>query len=319
MSRSTLAVFSEANDFRAALKDTGYGGLVVNSDGTFRAQLTRITLDGMELAAGEERQPRVAFIVVPPRSVRVTLPLSGGTSLICSGGPILPSEIVTHSAGYRFHERTNGPCRWNTMSVLTRDLATAGHVMGGSRFALPAGERRWRPGPGALRLLTGLHRNAVHATAGHPSLPVNDQAAHGLEQQLIGALVECLTVEATDSGCPARRQQTETMARFEDLIATAPAAAPSLREISASLGVSATTLRSCCHAHLGMSPSRYRYLRRMQLVQRALRDADHREASVAAIAKSYGFDSRGSFPRAFRLLFGELPSVTLRRAATQGV
>jgi hypothetical protein len=74
MPRSTLSVFSEPNDFEVALVAGGCIDLVVSSNCKFRASLTWIRLNRMELAAGEERQSRVAFVSIPPRSVRVTLP-----------------------------------------------------------------------------------------------------------------------------------------------------------------------------------------------------------------------------------------------------
>jgi AraC-like DNA-binding protein len=317
MPRSTLSVFSEPDDFQAALKEGGCVDLIVSGYGKFRVRLSRITLHRMRLAAGEERQSRVAFISLPPRFVRVTLPMGPPGSLVSSGIATQPNEVVMHSTGHRFHERTNGPCRWGTMWILANDLVASGYAMNGTAFALPSGECRWQPSSRALRSLVGLHRNAIRATAAHPGLPVDDQAARGLEQQLLGALMECLAGKPIDQGNPTRRRQGEIMIRFEDAIRTLPSATPSLDEVRAALGVSESTLRTCCHAYLGVGPSRYLYLRRMRLANRALRDADDTETSVGQIAKLYGFNDRGGFPKTYRNLFGELPAATLRRRTGQ--
>jgi AraC-like DNA-binding protein len=138
------------------------------------------------------------------------------------------------------------------------------------------------------------------------------QAAHGLEQQLLGALIECLSEGAEEETATDRRHR-DILARFEDLLA----AEPSLRtvDICAALGVSERSLLECCREHLGMGPSRYRYLCAMQQVHRAMRSGNSDTANVSRVAAQYGFASLGRFATRYRSLYGELPSVTLRRAS----
>ena len=63
-----------------------------------------------------------------------------------------------------------------------------------------------------------------------------------------------------------------------------------------------------------MSPKRYLWLRRMNLARRALQRADAKRTTVTEIATDYGFWELGRFSVAYRALFGEMPSITLRRA-----
>jgi len=77
--------------------------------------------------------------------------------------------------------------------------------------------------------------------------------------------------------------------------------------------VSERTLRLYCQEQLGMGPHRYLWIRRMNLARRALTLADATTKTVTEIANDHGFGELGRFAVAYRKLFGESPSATLRR------
>jgi AraC-like DNA-binding protein len=64
-----------------------------------------------------------------------------------------------------------------------------------------------------------------------------------------------------------------------------------------------------------MGPIRYLTLRRMHLARRALLGADASKTNVTRIVTDHGFWELGRFSVAYRALFGESPSETLRRPA----
>ena len=103
---------------------------------------------------------------------------------------------------------------------------------------------------------------------------------------MIHALIECLSTGSADEETPTARRHREILARFEDLLQADLFLSTS--EICAALGVAERTLRECCRKHLGMGPSRYRRLSRMQQVRRALRCIDPWAASAFEVAKRYG-------------------------------
>jgi transcriptional regulator GlxA family with amidase domain len=71
----------------------------------------------------------------------------------------------------------------------------------------------------------------------------------------------------------------------------------------------------CCAEFLGMSPTRYFLLRRLNMARSALQRADPANASVAEIARSCQFRELGRFAVTYRTTFGETPSATLRRSS----
>ena len=62
-----------------------------------------------------------------------------------------------------------------------------------------------------------------------------------------------------------------------------------------------------------MGPARYLWHRRMHLARRALLRSDPQIVTVTEVATKYGFWELGRFSVQYRALFGESPSVSLRR------
>jgi AraC-like DNA-binding protein len=79
------------------------------------------------------------------------------------------------------------------------------------------------------------------------------------------------------------------------------------------LGVAERTLRMCCAEVLGVSPTRYILLRRLNQAREALRRADPSIATVAEVARDNQFLEFGRFAVTYRNVFGESPSTTLQR------
>jgi hypothetical protein len=99
-----------------------------------------------------------------------------------------------------------------------------------------------------------LHQAAIRAAEIRAGLLADGQAAHGLEQQLIHALVDCLSAGPLGEDISAHRHR-DILARFGDLLQMQPFLR--VTEICAVLGVSDRILRSLCEEHLGVSPSSY--------------------------------------------------------------
>jgi AraC-like DNA-binding protein len=68
-----------------------------------------------------------------------------------------------------------------------------------------------------------------------------------------------------------------------------------------------------------MGPIRYLTLRRMHLVRRALLHSEPSTATVTQILTDHGFWELGRFSVAYRMLFGESPSETLRQDALRAL
>ena len=88
----------------------------------------------------------------------------------------------------------------------------------------------------------------------------------------------------------------------------------SVAELATAAGVSERTLRAVFQEYFGAGPVRYLKLRVLNLVRKALQNADSSVATVAQIATQFGIWELGRFAQDYRLLFCELPSETLCRS-----
>jgi AraC-like DNA-binding protein len=319
MPESVSAAFSEPEDFGAAMRVDGFLNLFVTTPRQFRAQLTRISLNEIRLAAVEERVSRIAFVAVPANLLVVTFPIGNETAPILSGMRMTRAEFIATGPGAQFHARTDGASRWGTICISAHGLSDLGAALVDGAFPILSGTRRWRPPARAARELRSLHSATMRMAVQHPQALVDAEAAHGLEQQLLHAVLECLSDMRTEHELQAPEGHRSTMLRFEQALQRANSKRLSMTEICAQLQVQERSLRHLCAEHLGMSPTAYDRLRRMWHVRQMLRGSTLPSERVSAVARNHGFNDLGRFATNYRQTFGELPSSTLRRSRAQSI
>ena len=81
------------------------------------------------------------------------------------------------------------------------------------------------------------------------------------------------------------------------------------------VGLSERGLRNAFYDVRGMSPKQCMLQERLQSVRRVLRNRTVKGTTVTSVATDYGFYELGRFAGAYKQLFGEAPSATLRGAA----
>ena len=199
------------------------------------------------------------------------------------------------------------------MSLTQEDLAAAGYAITGREVLAPSDTCCIKPTPKAMSLLSSLHEAAGHLAKTAPDILVQPEVARAMERRLCMRWCGVSVVERPPKLASALRRHAAVMRRFEQLLESNPDQTLYTAELCTTVGASERTLRACCQEHLGMSPTRYLWLRRMHLARRDLRATDTAVTSVTEVATSYGFWELGRFAVAYRSLFGESPSTTLRR------
>jgi len=288
--------------------------LIVTSRGDFRAQLTKIHLRRLWMQRGEEKLPRIMSAAVCPKGAAIIFHSDRRQGPIqVNGVEVSPGEIVVHRPDDAFHLRTSGSFRFAAMSLTHDGLAMAGQAIAGHELKAPSVTCVIRPDPASMSHLMGLHQAAGQLAESASDTLAIPAIAKALEQELVHAMVRCLTgnPQIKERYCSVRHSRI--IARFEDFLAARRYEPVYVSEICHAISVSERTLRACCHEHLGMGPARYLWLRRMDLARRTLLRADPQAATVTEVATKYGFWELGRFSVEYRALFGESPSASLHR------
>jgi AraC-like DNA-binding protein len=314
MTESGTATFASPDEYSAAI-GAAKVDLFVTAGGKFKGRLTWLNLGGLHVLRGRENLPRIAFVALPRAQAHISFPASGSSGLIYCGLGLNPGDVVFHSLGEQAHQRTVGEVDWCLMSLAPEQLAACSKALTGQSIRPPLEGRVIVPAPGVSRALQSLLSKACRLAESGRELVSNPEVARSLEHDLLHALVNCLVTENADRISRWRRRHTDIMVRFEVALAKRSGPHLNLSELCTAIGVPERTLRLCCAEYLGVSPIRYYLLRRLNMAHSALKRANPETASVAQIARNHQFVELGRFAVAYRAIFGETPSSTLRRAS----
>jgi AraC-like DNA-binding protein len=311
MLSSAIRRVADADEYRAAVRPSSVE-FTVTSAGRFAATVVRIDLYHLWLQRGQETLPRIWRAVPGVERSIITFLTRAGSSAVRNGAEFHSGEIALHSRRHGYHHRSLGPLAWAAMSLPVAEMAAVGAAVAGRDLMPHDDEEIVRPAAAAMRRLQWLHAEAGILGERAPQILARPEAARGLEQALIEAMVDCLAAPERREDRAARRRHTAIMQRFYAAVEASDDRAVYLPELCSRIGVSGRTLRLCCQEHLGMGPKHFLVLRRLHLARRALREATP-DATVTDIATEFGFWELGRFAVEYKALFGEAPSATLRQ------
>jgi AraC-like DNA-binding protein len=192
-------------------------------------------------------------------------------------------------AGSEGHNRSSAACQWGSIALTHEDIAAAGQTVIGRELTAPLFTQRIKPPAAPLSGLLKLHEAAGHLAKTAPGILAHPEVARALE------MVSCIGGGETAETGSTHYRHAVIMRRLEEVLEANPDRTLYVAELCAATRTSDRTLRVCCQEHLGMSPMRYLWLRRMHLARRALRIADPAATTVTETATSYGFWELGRF------------------------
>jgi AraC-like DNA-binding protein len=318
MAQSGTATFVDPDQYGAAM-GAARVNIIVTGGGDFNARLTWLNLDHLYLLHSRENLPRIGFFSLPPARAFVSFPTKREAPLTYGGFDLQFGDVVLHSRGERMHQRIDGESQWGLISLSHEQLAASTKALTGTKIMSPPEGRVLRPSRGTASRFLRLHLKVCRLVETRLELIANPEVARALQQELLEALISCLT--AGDArGNPKRKQHhADIMIRFEEALALYGEPHLNLPALCSAIGVPERTLRMCSAKLLGMSPTRYHLLRRLNAARSELLSADPETTSVTQIARNHQFLELGRFAVAYCTVFGEMPSFTLRQSTIKTV
>ena len=313
MTSSAARSFSDPDDFASSIRATRYE-MTVTGRGRFAAELVRINLHDLWMQRFSSNLPWISHAENLSGRAIFVFHTQAGADLLRGVNEMRRSDIARLADGQVSYQRASGPVFWGSMSLPVDAMAAIGATMAGSDSMPPRDAVMVTPPRAMMERLRRLHAAAGHLAEHAPEIIANAAAARGLEEHLVQGLTACLRTAESGEDNAAKRRHAVVMKKFRAVVEARGNDPIYLSELCAALNVSDRTLRVCCHEHLGVSPIRYLWLRRMQLARRALATASSVSETVTDIATAHGFWELGRFAVAYRALYGESPSTTLRRA-----
>ena len=309
MSSSRHLTFADPLPYQAALWISEID-ILPTEKGKFRAELAQIHLDKVWMQRGHENLPQVVVGEVKPVRKAITF-LTSEQEMVYCGQQVLTGSIIVHRSGTQ-HRRNAANRHWGSMSLSHDDYHAACRAIAGFDISDETSGLLVQPDPDVMSRLLEMHETVGTIAKTLPDIFAMPEVGRSLEQKLIHLMIRCLTDSVQSSTRVGGLRHDLIVARFEEFLEVNPDQPLYLTEVCAAIGVAERTLRAACEDHIGMGPIRYLTLRRMHLVRRALLRADPAQATVTQIATNYGFWELGRFSVAYRALFGESPSDSLR-------
>ena len=287
--------------------------------GNFHAEIAQVSVNRLWLHRIHISLPEINTVAVKSgrRSIGFLTECNSSSLLDC-GLEVRPGDMVIHRSDV-VHQRSGADFHYGTVSLPSDDLATAAEAIVGRGLPETTHKSIVRPPFALIRRLLDLHKCIAQLAHHTPDILEFPEVARALENELTHIMVRCLAEGYSLKQTNGDRRRDTIFARFVAFLEAHPHQPLYLTGICAAIGVAERTLRAACERHLGMGPIRYLTLRRMHLVRRALLHSEPSTATVTQILTDHGFWELGRFSVAYRMLFGESPSETLRQDALRAL
>ena len=136
MPGSGTSTFIDSDDYRASLSHLRID-LLVTFQGAFNARLTWATLHHFQLLHTEEDMPRIAHVSLAPMLVFVGFVTRPDPPMLWGGVELQTGDLIFHSRGERFHQRTTGPCGWSLVGLAPEHVERYCEALSGKALSPP--------------------------------------------------------------------------------------------------------------------------------------------------------------------------------------
>jgi AraC-like DNA-binding protein len=185
-------------------------------------------------------------------------------------------------------------------------------------FASSAKAQLLKPPPHVTRRFTSLARRVLATMESRPQLLDHPVAVDSCRHDLLSAARELFASGQHSSSRHFARWRRLTTSTLE-LVMSRPHRSLSVPELARQAGAPERTLRAAFQGSFGLSPQEYLRIQRLHEARRLLRASCQDQTTVTQVAFELGFWDLGRFAGAYRALFGERPSETLRKPVPESI
>jgi AraC family ethanolamine operon transcriptional activator len=267
-------------------------------------------MNNLSVQWGQDGGPNMIEGSVNPGGIAIFMPSQNAQSLSGNGRTFDDLSLMMSIPGDEWCIAATNWNRW--ISVFVPDEmraewsgtpAAIGLSSGFIRIPLSRAER-FRSAMERLRLIVQTAPTAFDSSA------VLNTAARKLAQTVREALAG--DREATPQQGSREVPRKQIIRQAMDFVDQHDGEYISVQELATAAGISERTLRTAFHSYFGVGPVRFLKFRTLHQARLALIDSDPSMTTVAEVTTRFGVWEFGRFAHDYRLLFGELPSETLR-------
>jgi hypothetical protein len=216
MPSSAVLTFTDFDDYARRIRATT-AEMTVIGRGHFAAKLVRIDLHRLWMQRFSDKLPRIVHSANVAGRAIITFRTQPGPSVLWNGVEVQPTSTTRHNERHETHHLSSGLACCGAMSLPVEDMASVGAAMAGCDLAPPRNTDRHTP--------TSRDGEAPTAACGRrhlaeeaPEIIADPDAARGLEQALIEAMVECLNSGEVSEDRSAQRRHAMILRRFRSVV-----------------------------------------------------------------------------------------------------
>ena len=273
--------------------------------------MTQLAINTLSVQWGRAGSSVVVEGAAKPSGISIFLPTESTLGVSGNGHRLDESSLMINQTGDEFCIANDSSRPWfsvyipyETLARASRDATTPLPFLHGFVQV---------PLPRMQRFRSFITRFGEAARRG-PSDFESFGAKNAAELKLVPEIRNLLAVPLEAEHAPGRRPvpRAQIIRRSMDFVDQHVGEYLSVEQLASAAGVSERTLREAFQQYFGVAPVRYLNRRTLHQVRKALKAADPSVTTVTEVATQFGVWELGRFARDYRLLFGELPSATLR-------
>lgn len=269
-----------------------------------RLAIQQVQIGSASIFAGDGRDHAITL------GIPVTMP----QRIRIDGDELGPQSFIAVREGQPFTFAAQHSTRWAGVTIPVQgplgpeivEMLCARSARSGTHSRAHATHVTW------LRSI--VRRICTNDRVDAPAKPVS----RALEEEIVMLASRMLqtgnTHKSTSMGRP-RYNRDLVIARVLELLDAQQGRPLFVQDLCEASRVSERTLRTIFHEYFGIGPMRLIKLRRLHEIHGALLEAEAHGERVSDILNRFGVTDHTMFVRNYKILYGELPSHTLRRTA----